>query len=59
MELLDRTKLEGEVEDEKEGKVIGWRKREEIEEKEMRRAIKKLKIKKAVGIDGIPMKACE
>jgi len=43
MELLDGTELKDKVEDEKEGKAIGWQEREEIEEKKMKRAIKKLK----------------
>jgi len=57
MELLDGTELEDEMEDEEEDKAIGWQEREEIEEKEIKRCIKKLKIKKAAGIDGIPMEA--
>jgi len=57
MKLLDGTELESEMVDEEEDKAIGWQEREEIEKKEMRRAIKKLKIKKAAGIDGIPMEA--
>jgi len=53
MKLLDGTELDSEMKDEEENKAIGWQEKEEIEEKGIKGAIKKLKIKKAAGIDGI------
>jgi len=55
--MLDEAGLEEDIEAMKNDKEINEQKDDGVNEKEMRRVIKRLKIKKMAGIDGILMEA--